>query len=481
MEQPNLVAAIEALPAPALGKLIDHVGLEDAGEIVALATTEQIRRILDDDLWRSEGPGQDESFAADRFALWLEIMLSPPCVSSRRRRCFWLDAAALKDDRVHGQRQRNSCTMDDLDETTRAVLARFRFDAALSDRLRARLAASGGESFTGQRTGEVALPLPGDLKELPALDSSEGRELAALGQAALAGGQAGVVILAGGMATRFGGVVKAVVDVVPGHSFLRLKLADVERAAAASGGEVSVFLLGSHATSDVLRQAVGGLAPPGVRIEVLEQSVTLRLGATGELFREQSGQVSLCATGHGDVLPTLRTSGALARFRRAGGRMLLVSNVDNLAATLDPRVLGAHMRSGKAVTVENVRKVPGDRGGIPARVDGHLQIVEEFRLPAGFDGASVPFFNTNTFVLDAEAIDRDFDLDWFLVRRKVEGREAIQPERLLGQVTAFLPTQFLVVPRTGREGRFLPVKDREELQMRMPEIRNLLAALGISA
>ena len=187
--------------------------------------------------------------------------------------------------------------MDDLDETTRAALARFRFDTIVLDKLRASLAASGGEAFTGRLTGEVGLPRPGDLTELPPLDSSESRELAKLGSAALTDGQVGVVILAGGMATRFGGVVKAVVDVVPGHSFLQLKLADVGRAAAAAGGKVSVFLLGSHATSDVLRQAVNEVALPGVSIEVLEQSVTLRLTATGELFREQSGRVSPCATG----------------------------------------------------------------------------------------------------------------------------------------------------------------------------------------
>ena len=75
LDQPNLVAAVQALPARALGKLIDHIGLEDAGEIVALATTEQLKSIFDDDLWRSERPGKDESFDANRFALWLEIML----------------------------------------------------------------------------------------------------------------------------------------------------------------------------------------------------------------------------------------------------------------------------------------------------------------------------------------------------------------------------------------------------------------------
>jgi UTP--glucose-1-phosphate uridylyltransferase len=295
----------------------------------------------------------------------------------------------------------------------------------------------------------------------------------------LAAGEVGVVILAGGMATRFGGVVKAVVDVVPGYSFLRLKLLDVERVAEAARRRVPVYLLASHATSEVLRRAVSSSDRVRGPVEIVDQTVTLRLTSSGELYRDVAGRVSPCATGHGDLLPMLRASGVLARFRQAGGRMLLVSNVDNLAATLDPRVLGAHRRAGRAVTVDIVAREAGDRGGIPARVGGHLQIVEEFRLPPGFDSARVPYFNTNTFVLDAEAIDRDFALDWFLVRRKVDGQEVVQPERLLGQVTARLPTQFLVVPRHGREGRFLPVKDREELATRTPEIRELLRSLGV--
>lgn len=75
LDEPNLVAAVQSLPGQALGKLIGHVGLEDAGEIVALATTAQLKRIFDDDLWRSPSPGQDETFDAERFTLWLEVML----------------------------------------------------------------------------------------------------------------------------------------------------------------------------------------------------------------------------------------------------------------------------------------------------------------------------------------------------------------------------------------------------------------------
>jgi len=57
-----------------LGKLIAHVGLEDAGELVALATTEQLTQIFDEDLWESPEAGQDERFDSERFVLWLSIL-----------------------------------------------------------------------------------------------------------------------------------------------------------------------------------------------------------------------------------------------------------------------------------------------------------------------------------------------------------------------------------------------------------------------
>jgi hypothetical protein len=75
LDEPDLAARIQELPPPVLGRLIDRVGLEDAGELVALATTEQIARVFDDDLWKNERPGQEERFDAGRFLVWLEVML----------------------------------------------------------------------------------------------------------------------------------------------------------------------------------------------------------------------------------------------------------------------------------------------------------------------------------------------------------------------------------------------------------------------
>jgi hypothetical protein len=73
--QPDLVSAVQALPPAAVLRLIDRVGLEDAGELVALTTVDQLRRVFDEDLWRSGRPGEDERFDPARFTLWLEVML----------------------------------------------------------------------------------------------------------------------------------------------------------------------------------------------------------------------------------------------------------------------------------------------------------------------------------------------------------------------------------------------------------------------
>jgi hypothetical protein len=75
LERPELVSAVRELPAPVLGKLIDRIGLEDAGELVALASTSQLERLFDEDLWKAPSAGEDETFRPERFALWLRVML----------------------------------------------------------------------------------------------------------------------------------------------------------------------------------------------------------------------------------------------------------------------------------------------------------------------------------------------------------------------------------------------------------------------
>jgi len=75
LDQPALIGAVQSLPPAALLRLIERVGLEDAGELVALTTVDQLRRVFDEDIWRAGRPGEDERFDPARFTLWLEVML----------------------------------------------------------------------------------------------------------------------------------------------------------------------------------------------------------------------------------------------------------------------------------------------------------------------------------------------------------------------------------------------------------------------
>jgi hypothetical protein len=75
LADPALPERIRALDGLALARLIDHVGLEDCGEIVALATTEQLQQVFDHDIWKSSRPGGDDVFDPERFVLWLEVLL----------------------------------------------------------------------------------------------------------------------------------------------------------------------------------------------------------------------------------------------------------------------------------------------------------------------------------------------------------------------------------------------------------------------
>ncbi len=364
------------------------------------------------------------------------------------------------------------------DASTRALLERFGFDAAQFESLRQRLLRGEVGVDKNRIRGVVEPPRAGDVPRLPPPGSAERARLAALGSEAMRRGEVGCVVLAGGMATRFGGVVKAAVDALPGQSFLHLKLRGIRLAAEQARARVPVFVMTSFATDEQIRELIVPEQSASTPVSAFAQLISLRLRPDGEIFLE-AGAPSPYAPGHGDLTFALRQSGVLTRFLADGGRVLFMSNVDNLAATLDPAVIGAHLVGGAAVTTEVVSKDPGDAGGAPARVDGVLQIVESFRFPSDFSEDSIPVFNVNSFVLDARSLDRDFPLTWFVVRKKVAGEEAIQFEHLVGELTAFLPTASLHVDRDGDDGRFQPVKDPPELERRAPKIAAMLRARGV--
>lgn len=341
--------------------------------------------------------------------------------------------------------------------------------------------------------GSVELPRPGDILEAPAPGTPEHARLSALGLSAIRAGELAFCVMAGGMATRMGGVVKALVEAFDGTTFLQLRLRENRTWSERAGRPVPLWLMTSEATEGPTREALAREHAPS-HVVTFMQDLGLRLTPGGALFRGEDGQPSTYSPGHGDLPDALRRSGLLARFVEGGGRYVWIANLDNLGATLDPALLGVFLEQRADVMVEAAPKEAGDKGGIPVWADAaapgggtvrRLQVLEEFRLPQGFDAAAVRVFNTNTFLVRADALlHARIAWSWFEVEKKVdvkgETRTAVQFERLLQELTSAMPAAYVRVPRDGVEARFLPVKDYDELARRRDTIRAVALARGMT-
>jgi UTP--glucose-1-phosphate uridylyltransferase len=133
----------------------------------------------------------------------------------------------------------------------RSSVSSYAFDSATFERLRGRVG-SGALDPAANRLHEPPTPLqqpPVDLRA--SIAEAERARLHAIGEDALRRGKVAILVLNGGMATRFGGGAKGIVPVVPGHprvSFLAIKLAEVRQQAEALGAAIPAVIMHSFAT-----------------------------------------------------------------------------------------------------------------------------------------------------------------------------------------------------------------------------------------
>lgn len=360
-----------------------------------------------------------------------------------------------------------------------AFLKRYGFDELLFEAWRKGVAQGWLARAKNVVHGTLLPPEAGQIQQQPKRSSAEREEQIEIGSRAIKMGELGVVILNGGMATRFGGVVKGIVPALGEQSFLELKIRDVARVAATHGGKIRVLLMNSFATDAPTNEHLAAhdhFGLPADQLRCFTQFISVRMTPTGDIFVDDKGEISPYGPGHGDFAPALRASGCLRDFLRDGGKYLFVANVDNLGARIDPGLLGQHIQSQAEITVEVAPKWPGDTGGSPFVVDGKLQLVEQIRYPADFDPDVVDVFNTNTFWFKARALDQDFDLGWYFVEKKIGGQPVVQIERLIGELTRFLQCEFVRVKRSGTESRFFPIKTPDDLKAAQEEIASMYAA-----
>jgi galactokinase len=396
-----------------------------------------------------------------------------------------------------------------------SLLREYRFDEARFLAFQEAIASGSLTPASSLYRGRLDPPAAGDVGRIPPAGSAERTALIRRGDEAFSQGKVAVVVLAGGMATRFAGaaapgqqVVKGTVDVLDGKSFLQFKLDDARAVGKRYGRPVPFCIMGSFATLPGKNGILAHLEQRGLAgddVIPFAQSISLRLAPDGSVFGASPDGSPLphdayTTPGHGDFFPSIRDTGVLKLLREQGVEAVMFSNVDNLGATLDPALAGHFLAlrdAGVAMLAETVERVPSDgaKVGVVVRADGMLRIVEGFRIPDHVDQRALTDASINTFTFALPALERDIPLDMHAVRKEVGGRPAIQGETVACEATGsvdaagrpYLPFAAVRMPREGRpghffEGRFYPVKlpsdlDRVRGRLRLDRLTRAADAL----
>jgi UTP--glucose-1-phosphate uridylyltransferase len=181
--------------------------------------------------------------------------------------------------------------------------------------------------------------------------------------------------------------------------------------------------------------------------------------------------------GHGDLYAAILSSGVLGTLLERGYKYAFISNIDNLGASLDTRILGYFATHGLPFLMEVTDRTFMDRkGGHIARLkSGKLVLREAAQCPpecvnSFMDTDKHKFFNTNNLWIRLDALKEIWSrgpLELPMIRntKKLDARDerspdVIQLESAMGSaLSVFENAGALRVPRS----RFAPVKNCEEL------------------
>ena len=331
------------------------------------------------------------------------------------------------------------------------------------------------EQLAGGETGMIPEQEIQPLESLPGADSLD-PALANLGREAL---RATVILkLNGGLGTSMGlEQAKSLIEVKPGHSFLRLLLRQARHAG------LPLVLMHSHHTQAASAAAIQQHAQTDPLPEVLRflqhRAPKIAQHDLAPARWPRNPELEWYPPGHGDLYGALVASGILATLINRGYRYAFVSNSDNLGAVTDERILGFMVAQGASFLMEVTDRTASDRKGghIAQRPDGGLLLRESGQCPAqdreSFENIERHrFFNTNNLWVDLCKLetalrDRGGTLELPMIRnaKTVDPTDpaslpVYQLESAMGAAIGVIPgAAAICVPRH----RFAPVKTTADL------------------
>lgn len=232
--------------------------------------------------------------------------------------------------------------------------------------------------------------LPGNLVTLETEDTADDWTAArSRGNAALAEGRVGVILVAGGQGTRLGfphpkGMFP--IGPVSKNPLFQILVEQVIARSQRSGKPIPYYVMTSDATHDETVKFFEQNNHFGLnadKVHFFKQGNMPAVDrATGKVLLADKHTIARSPDGHGGMLQALATSGLLDQMAADGIDLLYYHQVDNPTAIVaDPALIGFHLQFESELSTKVVRKVsPTERMGVIVDVDGDLQIIEYSEL-----------------------------------------------------------------------------------------------------
>ncbi len=333
------------------------------------------------------------------------------------------------------------------------------------------------------------------------------------GMAALRAGELAVLTLAAGTGSRWtqgAGVVKGLHPFcrLSGRhrSFIEVHLAKTRRVAGRAGTPIPHLFSTSYLTHEPIREALAharnfGYAGPvrlslgnavGVRMVPMARDLVFaweempqqrldaqqqklreslrsallawaRAAGEGEDYTDNLPAQCLHPVGHWFEIPSLLRNGVLADLLEEHPRLrwIMLHNIDTVGADADPRLLGHHILSGKALTFEVIPRRIQDTGGGLARVNGRVQLLEGMALPREEIDVELRHYNSMTTWIDLDKLLELFGLS------RGDLRDTVKVATAIRALAARLPTYITLKDVKKRWGHgqedVFPVSQYEKL------------------
>ncbi|XP_043252768.1 UTP--glucose-1-phosphate uridylyltransferase isoform X1 [Colletes gigas] len=330
--------------------------------------------------------------------------------------------------------------------------------------------------------------LPDDaIKDYNSLPIPEGEEIRRLLNKLV------VIKLNGGLGTSMGcHGPKSVIAVRNGLTFLDLTVQQIEYLNKTYAANVPLILMNSFNTDDDTQRIIRKYKGIDVDIQTFNQSCHPRINRDSLLPIAKHCDVpndieAWYPPGHGDFYESFRNSGLLDKLLKQGREYCFISNIDNLGATVDFKILKLLLDKRDCAPpleflMEVTDKTRADvKGGTLIQYENKLRLLEIAQVPKDHvdDFKSVKtfkFFNTNNLWIKLSAVERLLESNSLnmeiIVNNKTfsNGLNIIQLETAVGAaMKLFEGCIGINVPRS----RFLPVKKTSDLMLVMSNLYTL--------